>query len=164
MSCDVTQYLPPTDSPDAEVERIVHSRMRVARNLRSTGRSHSHRSFRPKENFELQIDTDDGNAILLRAYRRKGGDLMADLYHRSVKMRALHTHEGHRNPGDSHSLPNGHVHFPTVSFPLVYGKSSYAYESSCSDDEDLALFVGLFCTLLDIGLGDFQFILDSAGH
>ena len=86
---------------------------------------------------------------------------MADLYHQSVKMRALHTHEGHRNPGDRYSLHNGHVHFPTLAFPLVYGKSSYAYESDCSDSEDLVLFIELFCALLDIELGSFQLIIDS---
>ena len=159
MSCDVAQYLPPDDDPDAEVERIVHSRMRIIRDLQFGGRG---RRFRPKENLELQIETNEGNVALLRAYRRKGGDLMADLYHQSVKMRALHTHEGHRNPGERYSLPNGHVHFPTLAFPLVYGRSSYAYESDCSDSEDLALFVELFCALLDIELGSFQLIIDSA--
>ncbi len=162
MSCDVTQYLPPSDSPNAEVERIVHSRMRIIRDLQSTRMSHPRRRFRPKENFELQIETNEGNVVLLRAYRRKGGDLIADLYHQSVKMRALHTHEGHRNPEDRYSIPNGHIHFPTLAFPLVYGRSSYAYESDCSDSENLALFVELFCALLDIELGSFQLIIDSA--
>ena len=89
---------------------------------------------------------------------------MADLYHRSVKIRALHTHEGHRkiHPRERYSLPNGHIHFPTLDFPLVYGRSSYAYESDCSDSENLALFVELFCALLDIELGSFQSIIDAA--
>ena len=158
MSCDVAQYLPFGDDPDVEVERIVHSRMRIVRHLQFSGRR---RRFRPKENFELQIETNEGNVVLLQAYRRKGGDLMADLYHQSVKTRALHTHEGHRNPGDRYSLHNGHIHFPTLTFPLAYGRSSYAYESDCSDSEDLALFVELFCDLLDIELGSFQLIIDS---
>ena len=88
--------------------------------------------------------------------------MIGDLYHQSVKMRALHTHEGYRNPGEPFSLHNGHVHFPTLAFPLVYGRSSYAYESDCSDSEDLVLFVELFCALLDIELGSFQLIIDSA--
>lgn len=158
MSCDVAQHLPLGDYPDIEVERIVHSRMRIVGDLQFSARG---RRFRPKENFELQIETNEGNVVSLRAYRRKGGDLMADLYHQSVKVRALHTHEGHRNPGERYSLPNGHIHFPTLAFPLVYGRSSYAYESDCSDSEDLVLFVELFCALLDIELGSFQMIIDS---
>ena len=162
MSCDVAQYLSLADSPDAEVERIVHSRMRIIRNIRPSEGNRSRRRFRPKEHLELQIESDASNGVSLRVHRRKGGDLMADLYHQSVKMRALHTHEGHRNPGDHYSLPNGHIHFPTVSFPLVYGRSSHAYESDCSDEEDLPFFVELFCAMLDIELGPFQLIVDSA--
>ena len=163
MSCDVAQYLPRDDAPDNEVEQIVHSPMRITGNVQSNERSRRRR-FRPKDSFELQLASDEGNIVLLKAYRRKGGDLMADLFHQSVKIRALHTHEGHRNPGEYYSLSNGHIHFPTVLFPLVYGRSSYAYESSCSEVEDLAVFVGLFCTLLNISLGDFQFIVDSTGN
>lgn len=164
MSCDVAQYLPPGDSPDVEVERIVHSGMRIVRDLQASGRGRSRRRFRPKENFELQLESDEGNVVLLRAYRRKGGDLMAELYHESVKIRALHTHEGHRNPGEGRSLPDGHMHFPTVAFPLVEGKSSYAYELDSSDDEHLVYFIDQFCALLNIQLGPFHLTLNFAGQ
>lgn len=161
MSCDVDQYLPQGDSPDLEVERIVHSRMRIVRDIQASGRRRSRRSFRPKEIFELQLESDDGDVVLLRAYRRKGGDLMAELHHQSVKMRALHTHEGHRNPRCRLSLPDGHMHFPSVIFPLAEGKSSYAYEMDCSNDEHLVNFIDKFCAILDIQLGPFQLTLDS---
>ncbi len=162
MSCDVAQYLPPDDSPDIEAERIVHSRMRIARDLHPARGGRPRRRFRPKENFELQIESDEGDMVILRAYRRKGGDLMAELHHKSVKMRALHTHEGHRNPGCRHPLPNGHMHYPSTKHPLVYRYRSYAYELPCSDDENLVLFIDTFCALLDIQLGAFQLTLESA--
>ena len=161
MSCDVAQYLPPDDSPDDDVERIVHSRMRIVRDLQFSARR---RRFRPKGNLELQIETNEDNVVLLRAYRRKGGELIAELHYQFVKMRALHTHEGHRNPGCRHSLPNGHMHFPSVAFPLVEGKSSYAYELDCSDDEHLANFIDQFCAILDIQLGPFQLTLNSTRY
>ena len=161
MSCDVSQHLPKEDSPDVEVERIVHSGMRIARDLRPTGRSRSRRRFRPKEHYDLQLETDEGNVVILKAYRRRGGDLMAELHHHSVKMRALHTHNGHRNPNSQHHLPNGHMHFPTIQFPLVAGKSSYAYESPCTEDQELALFIDQICALFNIRLGPFQLILDA---
>ena len=87
---------------------------------------------------------------------------MAELHHHSVKIRALHTHEGHRNPCSQHYLPNGHMHFPTIQFPLIVGRSSYAYEYSCTDDHELVLFIDEICALLNIQLGPFQLILDTA--
>lgn len=161
MSCEVTQYLPQDDSSDDESERLVHSNMRIVRDLRATGRSRTRRRFRPKEHYDFQLETDEGDVISLRAYRRRGGDLIADLHYHSVKMRALHTHEGHRNPRSQHRLPNGHMHFPTTHFPLVTGKSSFAYESPCSDDQELVLFIDDFCALLGIELGPFQLTLDA---
>ena len=161
MSCDVTQHLPDDDSRDDEVERLVHSRMQIVRDLRPTGRGRPRRRFRPKENYDFLMETDEGDVVILRAYRRRGGDLMADLHHHSIKLRALHTHDGHRNPGSPDRLPNGHMHFPSTQFPLVTGKSSYAYESPCSEDQELALFVDEICALLDIKLGPFQLILDA---
>ncbi len=164
MSCNVAQYLPQDDSPDIEVEQIVHSDMRIVRDLQASGRGRSRRRFRPKEHFELQIESDRDAMLLLRAYRRKGGDLMAELHHQSVKMRALHTHEGHRNPGCRHPLPDGHMHFPSVRYPLESGPLSYAYELDCPDDDHLVIFIDRFCALLDIQLGPFQLTLNSAGQ
>ena len=161
MSCAVTQHLPEDDSSDVEAERLVHSSMRIVKDLRPTGRERSRRRFRPKEYYDFQLETDEGDVVILRAYRRKGGDLMADLHHHSTKVRALHTHEGHRNPGSPHRLPNGHMHFPSAHFPLVTGKSSYAYESPCSDGQELVFFIDEICALLDIRLGPFQLTLDA---
>ena len=161
MSCDVDQYLPQGDSPDSEVEQIVHSPMRIVRDLRARGRRRSRRSFRPKEIFELQVESDQSDELVLRAYK-EGLEMIAELYNGSDKIRALHTHDGHRNPGCRHSLPDGHMHFPTNNYPLITGDSSYAYEFPCSDEENLVLFVGLFCAELDIELRAFQITLDSA--
>ena len=161
MSCNVSQHLPSDDSVDEDVERVVHSDMRIARDLRPTGRGRSRRRFRPNEHYDLQLETDEGEVVILKAYRRGGGDLMAELHHHSVKIRALHTHDGHRNPGSRHILPNGHMHFPTTQFPLVVGRSSYAYESLCTEEQELVLFIDDICALLDIQLGPFQLILDA---
>ena len=161
MSCDVTQCLPPDEVPDHEVERIVHSGKRIVKDLRPTGRRRSGGRLRPKEIFELQVETDQGNELLLKTYK-EGREMIAELHHESAKIRALHTHEGHLNPGCRQPLPNGHMHFPTNSYPLGTGPSSYAYEIPCSDEENLVLFIELFCALLDIELGAFQTTLDSA--
>ena len=161
MSCAVNRYLPADDSSDDEVERTVHSGMRIVRDRQPIGKGRPRRRFRPKENFELEIESDLGNVVLLRAFRRKGGDLIAELHHQSVKLRSLHTHEGHLNPGLQDRFPNGHMHFPTVDFPLVERKSSYAYELNCSDDKELVLFIDDFCALFDIQMGPFQLILDT---
>ena len=72
MSCDVSQYLPSDDSVDDDIERIVHSRLRIARDFRPTGRGRSRRRFRPKEHYDLQLESDQGNVVLLKAFRRRG--------------------------------------------------------------------------------------------
>ena len=161
MSCDVAQCLPPDVVPDPEVERIVHSGKRIVEDLRPAGRRRSGRRLRPKEIFELRVESDQGDELLLKAYK-EGGEMIAELHYESDKIRALHTHEGHLNPGWQQPLPNGHMHFPTNRYPLVRGASSYAYEIPCSDEENLVLFIELFCALLDIELGALQTTLDSA--
>lgn len=161
MSCDVAQYLPQDVVLDHGVERIVHSGKRIVRDFRSTVRRRSGRRLRPKEIFELQLESDQGDELVLMAYT-EGREMIAELHNGSDKIRALHTHDGHRNPGCTEHLPNGHMHFPTNSYPLVTGGSSYAYEIPCSDEENLVLFIALFCAELDIELGAFQITLDSA--
>ena len=109
----------------------------------------------------LQVESDlHDDPLILRAYRQRNG-LYAELYYQAVKIRALHTHDGHRNPGDRFHLLNGHMHFPTVEFPLIANRSSYAYEVNCSAEVDLVEFINLFCDLLNIKLGSFQATLDS---
>lgn len=162
MSCNVGQYLPPDDSPDDDIERIVHSNLDIMGNVPSPSRSSG--KFRSKERLELRVESDVADDLVLRAYRRKGGDLMAELHYQNAKIRALHTHYGHRNPGSNEVLPNGHMHFPTVKRPLAKGSSSYAYELDCSDDEGLFDIVISFCALLNIHTGNFHLPLDSYGR
>ncbi len=163
MSCDVyiSQCLLEDDCPNEDVEQLVHSSMRIVRDLRPTGRGRSGRRLRPREIFELQVESNRGDDLMLKAYKERR-QMIAELHYRSTKIRALHTHEGHRNPRCPRPLPNGHMHFPTNNYPLGGGPSSYAYEIPCSDEENLVFFIGLFCAELDIELGAFQMTLDSA--
>ena len=153
MSCylSISQCLPEDDWPDGEVERLVHS------NLRIVGDAQPKRParLRSREHLRLRVESDTGEDLLLNVFRRGGGDLMAELYFRDLKMRALHTHDGHLNP-DGNLTPNGHMHFPTHRFPLTRGNSSYAYDLDCSDDVTLYQFVEIFCFSLEIDLGNFQ--------
>ena len=79
-------------------------------------------------------------------------------------MRALHTHNGHRNPGEDVEMPDGHMHFPTRWHPLVVSKSSYTYEFECDEHKSLEPFVLLFCALLDIEIDSLQFEMDTGGR
>ena len=156
MSCNVGLYLPLDDSPDDDVERIVHSNLEIVGKAPSPSRGP--RKFRSKEGLELRVESSVANDLVLRAYRRKGGDLMAELHYQNAKIRALHTHYGHRNPGSNEVLPNGHMHFPTLKSPLVESSSSYAYELDCSDDEGLFDIVISFCAILNINTGSFHLL------
>ena len=59
MSCDVyiSQCLLEDDCPNEDVEQLVHSSMRIVRDLRPTGRGRSGRRLRPREIFELQVES-----------------------------------------------------------------------------------------------------------
>lgn len=161
MSCDVyiSQRLQGDDHPNEEVERIVHSGLRIVGDVQLRRRGLQGR-LRSREDMRLRVDSDAGEELLLNAFRRGGGDLMAELYFGDLKMRALHTHDDHLNP-DGYLMPNGHMHFPTYRFPLTRGNSSYAYEVDCTDDVELSEFVDIFCALLDIQKGNFQLPLPT---
>ena len=159
MSCNVSQYLPEDDHYNIEVERIVHSNLRIVGEVQLRRRGQRER-LRSREDLRLRVESDAGEELLLNSFRRGGGDLMAELYFQDVKMRALHTHDDHLNP-DGYLMPNGHMHFPTYRFPLTRGNSSYAYEVDCTDDIDLNEFMDIFCALLNMHKGNFQLPLPT---
>ena len=159
MSCDVSQYLPEDDHPNEEVERIVHSSLRIVGEVQIRRRGQQER-LRSREDLRLRVESDSGEELLLNAFRRRGEDLMAELYFRDLKMRALHTHDDHLNP-DGYLMPNGHMHFSSCRSPLTRGNSSYAYEVDCTDDVELNEFVDIFCALLNIQKGNYQLPLPT---
>ena len=159
MSCDVSQYLPEDDHPNEMLEGIVHSNLRIVGDFQLRRRGRQAR-LRSREDLRLRVESDAGEELQLNAFRRGGGDLMAELYLQDLKMRALHTHDDHLNP-DGYLLPNGHMHFPTYKFPLSRGNSSYAYEVDCTDDVELNEFLDIFCALLNIYKGNFQLPLPT---
>lgn len=107
--------------------------------------------------------SDEANGLLLVAYKTKN-ELYAELHWDDVKIRALHTHPGHCNPGCWSPMPDGHMHFPTYRFPLIGNRSTYAYVEDCDDYHDLNSFVEKFCALLNIELDTYQLILEHGGR
>jgi hypothetical protein len=49
-----------------------------------------------------------------------------------------------------------HMHFPSVQFPLVENKSSYAYSIDGGGFDDIAVCLQFFCEELGIQLGGWQ--------
>ena len=162
MACDAAQFLPQDDWPDSEVERIVHLNLMVLGPAEPQGSRRSQRRLMPRWGVELRVVTEEAHELRLRIFRRKGGDWMAELYWGTTKVRALHTHSGHRNPNHHGALPNGHIHFPTNRYRLVEGGNSYAYEHNCDEDIDGHDFLQVSCAVLDINLDEFQTRFDTA--
>ena len=162
MSCDVAQYLPEDDRPKEQLERVLHLTLK-ALPLNSRRLRRRPRSFMPKGKLELEVVSNEGHRMSLKAYVWKGG-LVADLHLGDEKLRSLHTHSDHRDPRGHYRMPNGHIHYPTYKFPLVTGCSSYAYEQDCSAGDCLNDFVELFCSLLNIEMNAFQLMLDTGGR
>lgn len=162
MSCDVGQYLTGGDEPESEVERLVHLdkwTVPTAGRHRRGGR----RSFMPRGARELEVRTSEGHELHLLAYRAGRIGLVAELHHGDVKLRSMHNHYGHRNPGSEVVMDNGHIHFPTERFPLIKSKSTYAYEVECPDD-DILDFLDTFCALLNISIDVLQMTLEAGGR
>ena len=88
----------------------------------------------------------------LIVYSNKYDNFFAELHDGDTKLRALHTHEGHRNPDPSRTALGGpHMHFPSVRYPLVYGRSSYAYRiDDCPDFGAVIDCLRFFCAELGI--------------
>ena len=161
MAFNLDQYLPQDVAPDLDVERIIRLGKRIVGEFKSSRARRTGRRPRPVEILELQVESDQGDELVLRAYK-EGHEMIAELHNGPDKIRALHTHDGHRNPMHPERLPNGHMHFPTNDYPLIAGNSSFAYEIPCSEEDNLILFIELFCAEIDIQMGPFQTTLDSA--
>lgn len=162
MCCDVGQYVPQGDCPDSKIENILHSNLQVLSPAARTSRR-GRRSFAPGGRIELPVLSADGRSLLLVAYRAKE-EFYAELHWNEIKLRALHTHSGHRNPGSPERMPDGHMHFPTRQCPLIGNRSTYAYEEDCDYYHDLNSFVEAFCLLLNIDLEAYQLVLGHGGR
>lgn len=159
MTCDVQQYLPPDDSPDPAVESLVHQIMWAISAPRRRGRS-----FLPPGNLELIVKNEDGQQLTLLAYRYKGREFISEVHRHDAKLRALHSHDGHRNPGRNETpIENGHIHFPSRLHPLLKSHTSYAYSVNCPRFVDTVHCLEFFCAELNIGLEALQMPLPDRG-
>lgn len=162
MACDVLRFLPPGDSVDEDVERIVHLSLELLLPEEPRRRRRRRTLTRPG-GLEIQVASVEGDTLWVKGYRRQEGDLMAELFHDGVKVRALHTHSGHRNPDGESPLEDGHMHFPTRNHPLDIRANTHAYPVDCDDRDEVGDFVMTFCALLGIGFDPFNFQLGVGG-
>jgi len=155
MSCNVIQYLPSDDNPVTEVERIVHLKM-VAQQGRRRGRGRG--QFLPPQNVEFVITTREGHTLHLTGYCvPELEECYLGLLQGKTVLRKFHSHEGHINPNHLNDLITRiHMHFPSVRFPLVENKSSYAYSIDENGFDDVADGLESFCAELDVDLAGWQ--------
>jgi len=155
MSCNVGQYLPADDSPVAEVERFVHLKM-IAQLGRRRGRGRGH--FLPPQNIEFIITTQEGHTLHLTGYCvREVEECHLGLHYGSTVLRKFDAHEGHINPSHRNDpITRIHMHFPSVNFPLVKHRSSYAYSIGEDGFDDVADCLEFFCAEVGIDLGGWQ--------
>lgn len=155
MSCNVGQYLPTDDNPVAEVERVVHLTM-IAHQGRRRSRGRGH--FIPPQDIEFIVTTQEGHILHLTGYcRSEVEEYYLDLQQGRLVLREFHVHEGHVNPmGRNHPVTRLHMHFPSGNFPLVEGKSSYAYSMGDDGFGDVTDCVEFFCAELGISLDPWQ--------
>ena len=154
MACDVGQYLSPGDSVVDELEEIVHSNLAAL--VDGRGSDAAGRRLAPNRSYDIHVTSNGRPGFRLKAYANPVGHLFAELHYGSRKIRALHTHEGHKNPKGQDELPNGHMHFPTHRHPLVSDRLQYAYEVCCDEYDPLDVFLLCFCDLLGIKIDPSQ--------
>ena len=155
MSCNVGQYLPIDDSPVVEIEWIVHLKM-TAQQGKRRGRWRSH--FLPPQNVEFVITTREGHTLHLTAYCLTDlEECYLALQQSRLVLREFHAHEGHVNPmRRNHPITRIHMHFPSTKFPLIKGRSSYAYPIDEDGFNDVADCLEFFCAELNIDLAGWQ--------
>ena len=155
MSCNVEQYLPADDSPVADVERIVRLKM-IAQQGRRRGRWRGH--FLPPQNVEFIISTREGHTLHLTGYCLTDlEECYLALQQRKLVLRKFHAHEGHINPmGRNHPITRIHMHFPSIKFPLIESRSSYAYSIDEDGFNNVADCLEFFCAELSIDLAGWQ--------
>ena len=163
MSCNVGQYLPDNDQPNEEVEWIVHQ-PKTAYPRTSRRRQGRGNSYVPRNRLEMSVVTDEGQELTLLAYGSEWRGFYIELHRGTQKIRSLHTHQGHLNPGYQGEMSNGHMHFPTEQFPLVDQRSQYAYEVECPDMHELTDIVQYFGELLNIEIDALQLQLEQGGR
>lgn len=157
MGCDVDQYLPDCDNPVADVEKLVHKKMSMYPRMRQRRRR---QGFLPPSAMEFAVFSEDGDVLNVTAYRKNGNEFYVELHHQENTLRKFHTHNGHKNPRPKRELVDGvHMHFPTIRYPLYYGRSSYAYSIMDPEIEDVADSVYSFCLELDIEISAIQPLL-----
>ena len=163
MACNVGQYLPDNDQPLEETERLVH--------LPKTGYPRGTRrrqgrgsSFTPRNRLEMSVVTCKGQELTLLAYRNKWGEIFVELHRGDEKIRSLHTHQGHSNPGHGCPMSDGHMHFPTKQYPFISNKSQYAYEVDFPFIDQWVDVVQYFGGLLDIEIDALQLQLGNGGR
>ncbi len=160
MGCNVRQYLPSDDSPEPEIEHIIHLPM-----VGYSRPPRRRRGFMPTSRIELVVDTEEGHSLDLVAYRKPDGELYAELHNAQVKLRSLHTHDGHRNPDPERTPVSGpHMHFPSRKFPLLVSRHEYAYPIEMSRLYEPFDILQFFCQELDIRIDEHQFQLDLGGR
>jgi hypothetical protein len=154
MSCNVAQYLPSGDDRVDEVERIVHLNMK----LKEGGRRGRGTQFLPPQNIQFIVKTEQGDLLHLTGYCLYDfGECYLDLQRGREIFRKFHAHEGHENPaGRNGVVAFTHMHFPSVSYPLVERESSYAYSIDGDRYYDIGDCLTSFCVELNIDMAGWQ--------
>jgi hypothetical protein len=155
MVCNVGQYLPPDDSPVAQVEHIVHLKMTAVQG-RPHGRGRG--QFRPPQDIEFVINTQEGHTLHLAGYcDPEVEECHLGLHHGSTVLRKFEAHDGHVNPRHRNDpIARIHMHFPSTNFPLVTHRSSYAYSIDDGGFDDVVDCLNFFCAELGIDLSAWQ--------
>ena len=149
MACEVGQYLPDGDDPEPRVEDLVHMEKRVLRGRPVLPRRPK---FMPRPVIELLVETPEGDRLQVLGFVEKGNRFVAELHFGDLKLRAMHTHPRHCNPGSSWHMSDGHIHFPTKEFP----QGRYAYEVYCPDDCEFLEFLQDFAAVINLDISDVQ--------
>ena len=135
-----------------DVERLIHMPKHAY-----PARRRSKKSFRPLHTVTLAVETISGKHLELRAYKARE-DYFVELWQGLQGLRKLHTHNCHRNPAGEH-VSGCHMHFPTVTYPLVEGCGSYAYGLNVVEFQSIEQALMVFCDLVVIEIGAMQSLL-----
>ncbi len=146
---DPSRWIAPTDT------LLTHTESKVMANKRAFSQPKRHsKSFLPLHAIELDVVLDDTRELLrLSLSIEKQGKVSINMVSGDEPLRKGHFNHGwHHNPDGRNIRPPNHMHFPTVNYPSLDRRYTYAYPVQSGTDYLSAL--EKFCNDTNISIHD----------
>lgn len=123
------------DATDSLVSCVEH-RMMMNKRAKTPKRRAGGRSFQPRGSIELDVEIQaTGEVLRLTQWMDQLDKIFVNLQSDNKVFRKGHFNQcWHHNPNDKNVPPPHHVHFPTILYPDLTRRPTYAHPIRARDD------------------------------